>query len=78
MSPTVKPALDIEAKRSTPRGITFNVLAPRPRLEPGTKRNYPKVRAMDERCPCLSGDGAGTSVIARLFGKDDCVRLATV
>jgi hypothetical protein len=27
---------------------------------------------------CLSGDGAGTSVIARLFGKDDWVRLATV
>jgi len=26
----------------------------------------------------LSGDGAGTSVIARLFGKDDWVRLATV
>jgi len=27
---------------------------------------------------CLSGDGAGTSVIARLLGKDDWVRLATV
>jgi len=26
----------------------------------------------------VSGDGAGTSVIARLFGKDDEVRLATV
>jgi len=22
-------------------------------------------------CGCLCGDGAGTSVIARLFGKDD-------
>jgi len=26
----------------------------------------------------VRGDGAGTSVIARLFGKDDRVRLATV
>ena len=40
------------------------------------KRNDPSPW-IEERSLCLDGDGAGTSVIARLFGKDE-VRLATV
>ena len=38
----------------------------------------PRLQASNERSLCLGGDGAGTSVIARLFGKDDQIRLATV